>query len=890
MVGKSAHGSQDTNLDAAVMVKLASLFAVVDNQMLIPHTVQLHYFQYRFGDSRMLRRIISVLAIIAVAELSYGQGTGRGFADPMSWQTLRDRLVLIAPSASQLEHMAIVHDQYLASMEDLRTSTLGSYLDETKGMGPFGVSDPDKASRIESMAKQIRRKIATYDDALFTNLSAIVGDAQQHGLDRARQRRTRDRLRRGTSGLMIFGGDSAATLVIEPRDIIDWATLDDDIASVLDADLTAWEDHYTALLTQHDVAAHKGLASMTKALSTIRSIESNMSDTQQPSPEDIQSIMGVYQDAQQQADEFTQPVVARLKNHGLNGLSGFASTLDSADGLALVKAALAGQRMRDRVASVSRRLRAADLTSEQQVVLRDILESWNRDAAELILEHQRAEWLDAEENSMQFVEASGDGMQFQMPQSEHASAVRKAWDTRHDHTIDALNSIAPDAISVDAERDYASSGNRTARTASSSSVMIIGSSSSADSDDGHQGSIVVSSSVSAGDGFPAGMLGSGQTLPAITQKTAEALSNDLSLDTETHERLVQLQITHDTARSELESAELSKRKAIKNEAKAKMESGEPIDQMQLAMIFMEPISSDGLDELDAAFFDGAEQLTQQPERVSPWRQARQRQRLLGGGGMLSMSMSIMDVPDDRWKVDLLGLVESSDLSVDDHIAARTILGPWHAAATALVEEYAALQAQVDEAMHKMMTSNTADSGGAINIDITAAMDVEASRGKMLARREALAELNQDTIDAILKASEGSEAIRRSWLIAAFPNVAEDDAFIPIYSQALSLDDLTDEQRSTIGVSQLEHEAEWWQAAEAMVTAITAAAKSTESDSEQAFYAVQRLRQELDRMTFARRETALKRLQSLRSVLTEAQLARAKGLLDPMQPQQLALPF
>lgn len=74
----------------------------------------------------MLRRIISVLAIIAVTELSYGQGTGQGFADPMSWQILRDRLVLIAPSASQLEHMAIVHDQYLASMEALRTSTLES--------------------------------------------------------------------------------------------------------------------------------------------------------------------------------------------------------------------------------------------------------------------------------------------------------------------------------------------------------------------------------------------------------------------------------------------------------------------------------------------------------------------------------------------------------------------------------------------------------------------------------------------------------------------------------------------------------------------------------------------------------------------------------------------
>lgn len=76
----------------------------------------------------------------------------------------------------------------------------------------------------------------------------------------------------------------------------------------------------------------------------------------------------------------------------------------------------------------------------------------------------------------------------------------------------------------------------------------------------------------------------------------------------------------------------------------------------------------------------------------------------------------------------------------------------------------------------------------------------------------------------------------------------------------------------------------------MVASIIAAEKSTESDSEQAFYAAQRMRQELDSMTFSRRENALKRLQLLRSVLTVAQLAEANGLQDPMQPQPLAFPF
>lgn len=845
-----------------------------------------------FGDSRMLRHLLSIVAVLAVTGLAPGQGSGREFADPMGWQTLRDRLVLIAPSPAQLEQMAIVHSQYLANMESLRAGTLAAYLDETKGVGAFGTSDPNKASRIEAKAKQIRREIAAQDDALFANLSAIGGAAQQHGLDRAHQRRTRDRLRLRKSGLFYFGGDSAATLAIEPRDIIDWASLDNDTAAVLDADLTAWEDHYTALLTQHAAGARKGLVSITKALSTIRSFEPDTSESQQPSAEDIQSIMGVYQDAQQQAVEFTRPIAARIKNHGLNGLNGFAGTLPPAEGLELVKTSLPRSRMHDGVARVARALQEADLTAEQSAAVADILQRWHKDAITLILDHQRAAWLDDEENSMQFIQAVGDGIQIPGQHATNASGIRMAWNTRHNFTLDALKSITPDSVSTDFDRAYASTGHRDARpphTTSSSSVMIVGSTSGSD-DGGHQGSIVVSSYISADDGFASGLLGRGQTLPAITQRTAETLSDDLALSDDHHERLMQLQLAHDKARSAIEATQLTKRQARKDEAKAKVESGEPIDQMQLAMIFMEPISTEGLDELDVAFFDGAEQLTQQPERVDPWRKARQRQRLLGGGGMLSASMSIMDVPDDRWKVDLLDLVESCDLPAHDHRAARAALSTWHDAATALVKEYAALQGQVDDAMQKMMTRSTGEPGGAIEIDISAAMEVESRRGKMIARRTALAELNQDTLDAILDATNGSASIRRGWLMAAFPSIAKEDAFIEVYSRALSLESLTDEQRLTIGVSQLEHEAQWWKAAEGMVAAIIDAGKSTESDSEQAFYASQRTRQELDSMAFSRRETAVKRLESLRSVLSEAQLARASGLQDPAEPRQLAFPF
>ena len=56
------------------------------------------------------------------------------------------------------------------------------------------------------------------------------------------------------------------------------------------------------------------------------------------------------------------------------------------------------------------------------------------------------------------------------------------------------------------------------------------------------------------------------------------------------------------------------------------------------------------------------------------------------------------------------------------------------------------------------------------------------------------------------------------------------------------------------------------------------------------YESQRLRQEVDRHTFARREAALKRLEKLRSILNEQQIAAAGGLEDPAAPQKLELPF
>ena len=321
----------------------------------------------------------------------------------------------------------------------------------------------------------------------------------------------------------------------------------------------------------------------------------------------------------------------------------------------------------------------------------------------------------------------------------------------------------------------------------------------------------------------------------------------------------------------------------------KMQTGDvdQADQMKLGMILMAPISREGLESLDAAFFDGVEDIAGNQTLVQPWRLARVRELARLSGGMMSASIEMIGVPDNRWKVDLLALIERADMADGDRQAARAAMANWHADATSLALDVKASRDALDDGMLAMMKNM--GRGGKVEIDVQAAMDVERLQQAAARKRDALSTLTQQTADAIAGAVSDTRAFRLAWLQRAFPDVAADDAFPKRYRTAAATARLSDDQRGAIAMLRAEHDESWWLETEAAIAILTAERAAVE-DQTQAFYEAQRLRQEVDRHTFARREAALKRLEQLRGILDEQQLAEAGGLTDPAAPQSMALPF
>jgi len=340
----------------------------------------------------------------------------------------------------------------------------------------------------------------------------------------------------------------------------------------------------------------------------------------------------------------------------------------------------------------------------------------------------------------------------------------------------------------------------------------------------------------------------------------------------------------------MQTARADERQRQQTLARERMEEAGEQDQaamMEIAMVMMQPISRDGLDALDEAFFEGVATLTETPERLEPWRLARVRELATGGGGMMSAGLEAVGVPDDRWKVDLLMVVEESDLDDQDRENAKAAMVDWHAAATKALLDIRAAEDELEAGMQAMMKAAT--DTGKVEIDIEAAMKVDKLHAKNQNARLDLSLLNQAAVDAIANAVLDGQTLRRTWLEAAFPHVASDDGFVRLYKRAAAAGELTDDQRAAIALLRAEHDEAWWAATED-ATAIIAAEREPITNQQEAFFAGQQIRQEVDRQTFSRREAALKRIEQLRAILNQQQLAAAEGLADPPEHQGLAMPF
>lgn len=842
----------------------------------------------------MLFRLTFIASFLLATTIALGQGAGKQFPGPLSWPTLRERLVLISPSAAQSERIATEHDAYLVEFEALRSGAIVSFLDDTKGLGVLTTSKPEEGRRAIARIKHIRSDIAKLDDALFLQIAGILAESQQDGLERIKQRRERDRMRARAS-IMITGGNIPE---VEPREAIDWAALPQVNRDAIEHMMAVWENKYTNQIQAWSRSQDHAQIAFVEALSELNAKQAAFSTDSPPSPKEISELISTFQTAQKEVQEQVAPDVRRIQKHIAGGLRSLATILPEDQRYDVIRTLVTGVWLINSIPKAERGARKSGLDDATAEALDQIVLAWEDDAVDLLIDAMEAKWSDSQVRAQTVVEPNEDGsITFELPTAEQVDGVRKRWDVKHDATLGAIASLVP---SSDADTLIAdgSDGNdalpreRQEEAMFGTTIMV---QSNGDGSEEEGSVIMMSGSVSNSES--GGLEGAKQALlsiPPIKQQMLDCIARDLQLDEAGLAELNALYATHEATRLAMETERATERRKIVEVAQKNMDESGQVDQaamMRLGMLMMEPISRDGLDQLDATFFSGADALASKLGKdpvlvVQPWRLSRTRSLSSGGGGMLTGSLDMIGPPDDRWKADLFEVVESADLTDADRAAAHDAMQDWHAAATAGMADVKKSRDALNDGMQAMMSGGD----GAMSIDMVAAMEVEKLQQTMKKSRESLATLSQRTADVIAEAIADSPRFRRAWFAAAFPKVARSDRFLKLYGRASKASELTDDQRAAIAMLRAEHDEHWWVNTEEAITVMTTAEKTTSSNPQDAFYESQRLRQEVERHTFSRREAALKRLEKLRSLLNEQQIAAAGGLQDPAAPQTLELPF
>ncbi len=833
----------------------------------------------------------STVAAILGLLLATATAGAQNWVEPMGWGMLKERLLQMSPSEAQQEHIASAHDAYLEAWADLREEKISPMLEESTSTSAFGYGSPADVRAHQARIGVIQRRIANLDDELFASIELQIGDSQARWLDRLRERRRRDRARVGRGS--VFGRPLAQ---VEPRDHIDWSMLNESQQMAVESTLGPWEDRLTIILEQWQQATGQAAERFAEMSTTLAETTPMDFDPEHPpTPEVISGLLSRFQEVQREANTVIQDPLNQYRRHVLRGLEDLAAILPVEQRIAMLQSAGGLYALRDRVPRAVRVIQDQDLGEPQRVALDAILEAWNEDAPALALDTIAARWEDDDTFEEHLMKATEEGMEIQMPEYQRSEEAREAWNRRQQQTLDDIKALLPADQQVAFARTLeqpTDSPTDQSEVHTSSTVIVIGGPVSGATDE-PQGSVVISSSVEVSDG-PMNPFGDElMIIPGLSRTMIGGIARDLQLDASGKERLEDAYQQHDDARMEMQQARVAERIAFQENIGREMMALDTTDRakmMEVGKALSEPISTDGLAELDEAFFTQAAQLTDDPGLLEPWMLFRERMLMCRGGGMFSRAMDPFGLPDDRWKVDVLHVIESAELSEEDHATARMLISDWHDKATDVVTQVDALEVQLEASMMEMLDSTTGDGG--VQIDFAKAMEVEKLRNALTEARADLATLNQLAIDGVIDQIADVHNLQHAWLKGAFPRIVAMDPFDSLYERAMAVEDLMNDQRVNIAEMRLAHREQWWlqtQAAVDVMTTALAESDNDEDDFEDFAMDEQRMLHQIDEHLFQRQEAALKRLERLRTVLTQAQRAQAGGLADPPSPAKIS-PF
>jgi hypothetical protein len=283
--------------------------------------------------------------------------------------------------------------------------------------------------------------------------------------------------------------------------------------------------------------------------------------------------------------------------------------------------------------------------------------------------------------------------------------------------------------------------------------------------------------------------------------------------------------------------------------------------------------------------------------VVQWHRLARQRSLDGSGDLMGMISLGMGGSGQAHRADPTEALESAELD-DAHITqSLRALGNWHELATVAAGNLHSANEAQQEAMQAQMQRQFAEQDRDGSIDISMSIDGSAMKGlqeRLLKAQAELAQANRQGIDALIANLSEDDAlrVRRAWMAKAWPDIlGKGDPLQSSFDTAMQLDDLTGAQRGEMAMLRMQHDTQWWASSEKIIDELDANTNisllmddHSTQDMMLAFQAFERNRNELERKKFARREAALKQLAALREMLTEAQLAQARGLPDPASAQ------
>jgi hypothetical protein len=211
-----------------------------------------------------LRVLALLVGLFAVAMPAAAQGTSGQLPDPLSTVELKRLLTLyVHPTDAEVATIENLHDDYRSEFRAFRDSDIEKFLGEMQKL--MGTGMPSKAAVQDFTRKyeRINTRIAEIDDRFFDSIATLLGDTRQAAVKRARDARARTRISMGMLGQMpgAIGGKlpDLAALAMESK-------LPESVLKELEPELIAYEDQLTSAARSMSTAGTRMILEMIESL------------------------------------------------------------------------------------------------------------------------------------------------------------------------------------------------------------------------------------------------------------------------------------------------------------------------------------------------------------------------------------------------------------------------------------------------------------------------------------------------------------------------------------------------------------------------------------------------------------------------------------------------